>query len=312
MEAAELIRALDLGSEEILYHPTRGNAGDSLISLATFQHFRNVGIRYRLWNDEDDCRGRIVVLGGGGNFSDRYYSGTAQRIARIQALAKRCILLPHSIDGYAELLGSLGSHTTIVCREPVSFAHVQRHAPQVQCLLAHDLALGLDIADAGHCPLSLVLGGLLSRLLHPGARRNNAPFLFWSPLKRWRTLLRLQMRLTYHSGPMPCFRTDSESIRGPVPPGNFDFSRLFAFGSQNERRAAYAGFTLLDALTRCDRVQTDRLHIAIACGLLGKEVDLYPNGYFKNTAIYWYSMHERWPHVHWHGDAAPTVSPAIP
>jgi exopolysaccharide biosynthesis predicted pyruvyltransferase EpsI len=37
-------------------------------------------------------------------------------------------------------------------------------------------------------------------------------------------------------------------------------------------------------------VNTDRLHVAILASLLGKEVNFYPNSYYKNEAVYNYSL----------------------
>jgi hypothetical protein len=47
---------------------------------------------------------------------------------------------------------------------------------------------------------------------------------------------------------------------------------------------------LFRVLTGCKRVVTDRLHIAIAGALLGLEVELHPNSYYKNRAVYDYSL----------------------
>ncbi|MEI4920606.1 hypothetical protein Q8G81_34160, partial [Klebsiella pneumoniae] len=42
-------------------------------------------------------------------------------------------------------------------------------------------------------------------------------------------------------------------------------------------------------------VNTDRLHVAILASLLGKEVNFYPNSYYKNEAVYNYSLFNRYP-----------------
>ena len=41
------------------------------------------------------------------------------------------------------------------------------------------------------------------------------------------------------------------------------------------------------------------LHLAIAGALLGKPVECYPNSYFKNEAVYHFSMKDRFPNVQW-------------
>ena len=55
----------------------------------------------------------------------------------------------------------------------------------------------------------------------------------------------------------------------------------------------------LNALRSQTEVYTDRLHVAIACGLLGVNCLLSPNSYFKCSAVYEHSVRHRFPHVRW-------------
>lgn len=50
---------------------------------------------------------------------------------------------------------------------------------------------------------------------------------------------------------------------------------------------------IVEVLGRYERVFTDRLHIGIAASLLDCEVVLYPNSYYKNRAVYEYSLVSR-------------------
>ena len=50
------------------------------------------------------------------------------------------------------------------------------------------------------------------------------------------------------------------------------------------------GEELIGALQKYEQVNTDRLHIAIAATLLGKKVKLFPNSYYKNRAVFEYSL----------------------
>lgn len=59
---------------------------------------------------------------------------------------------------------------------------------------------------------------------------------------------------------------------------------------------------MLAYLDQFDQIVTNRLHIGILAGLLHKEVDFYPNNYFKNKAVYEFSMRDQFPHVRWHGE----------
>jgi exopolysaccharide biosynthesis predicted pyruvyltransferase EpsI len=83
-------------------------------------------------------------------------------------------------------------------------------------------------------------------------------------------------------GILNSFRLDQESILHILPKSNNDLS--------------YNGYAtkpldeLIDVLQKYAQVNTDRLHIAIAATLLGKRVRLFPNSYYKNKAVFNYSL----------------------
>lgn len=297
----DLVKSLDLSGEEILYLPNYGNAGDSLIALATYQVLERLGIRYRIITPETDCAGRTVVFGGGGAFTSRL-GGYAQSVTRFHPQAKRLIILPNTVEGHADLLAGLGSHVVIVCREPVSLRHVQQHAPRATILLGHDLALDLDLEMALTPRPWPVLKGMAARLVAPWVTRREAPFLFWAPLRR----LRVQAWARRNAGrtspvQLDVFRGDGERTEERGGVGNLDLSRLLAFGTNNELSAFYSSFSLLGTLAEVEVIRTNRLHVAIAGGLLGKQVEFFPNNYYKNEAVYWHSLKSRWPYVRWQG-----------
>ncbi len=78
------------------------------------------------------------------------------------------------------------------------------------------------------------------------------------------------------------FRSDKESILHILPEPNNDLS--------------YNGYAtkplseLIDILRKYEQINTDRLHIAIGATLLGKQVKLFPNSYYKNKAVFDYSL----------------------
>jgi exopolysaccharide biosynthesis predicted pyruvyltransferase EpsI len=89
------------------------------------------------------------------------------------------------------------------------------------------------------------------------------------------------------------FREDAESSRlFNLPPGNVDLSL------QGSHMSDVKPF--FDAIDRFSVVHTDRLHVSIAASLLGKEVHLYPNSYFKNKSVYLSSLHGRYERVFFH------------
>ena len=89
-------------------------------------------------------------------------------------------------------------------------------------------------------------------------------------------------------GILNVFRTDRESILSKIPELNNDLS--------------YSGYAqkpideLIDHLDEYEEIRTDRLHIAIASAILGKKVKLHSNSYFKNEAVYEYSL-KKYPNV---------------
>lgn len=89
-------------------------------------------------------------------------------------------------------------------------------------------------------------------------------------------------------GTLNAFREDKESIHSNVPSANNDLS--------------YNGYAtkplddLVNYLIKYREINTDRLHLAICATLLGKKVNLFPNSYYKNKAVFDYSL-KRFPNV---------------
>lgn len=90
------------------------------------------------------------------------------------------------------------------------------------------------------------------------------------------------------SGILNVFRSDTESILDKKPELNIDLSyNGYATKPLNE---------LIKVLQKYEQVNTDRLHIAIGATLLGKKVKLFPNSYYKNKAVFEYSL-KRFPNI---------------
>lgn len=89
-------------------------------------------------------------------------------------------------------------------------------------------------------------------------------------------------------GVLNAFRSDKESILQTLPRLNSDISyNGYATKPLNE---------LIDVLKKYEQVNTDRLHIAICATLLGKQVKLFPNSYYKNKAVFDYSL-KKFPNI---------------
>ena len=277
----------DSGGGAVAYCPNPGNAGDALIAQATFQMFQTCGLHYQLIDPQRFTpQDEVVIYGGGGNLC-RYYGDARAFIQRIHRAARKLIILPHTIEGNEDLLAALGRHVDIICRDTISYQHVQRHTTQANVYLADDMAFSLQS--------KAVLRARLRRPWHyvlPGAPRNDRDAI-WAYLRTWSVVRR--------TGILHAFRTDCEATATQLPKDNYDLSVAFAYGTAATYPVLLACVHLLRLVGACRQVQTDRLHIAIAGALLGREVFFYANNYYKNQAIYDLSIAPRFPHVHWMG-----------
>ncbi len=97
---------------------------------------------------------------------------------------------------------------------------------------------------------------------------------FWADLRRWAD--------RPHQGTVGIFRRDREAVFDSRPldlPGR-DISQ----GPDSEAEG------LLDYVSRFSVIHTDRTHAAITAAMMGREVRLYRNAYFKNAAIFEHSL----------------------
>lgn len=274
----------------VVYCPNPGNAGDALIAQATFQAFQACGVPYQIIDPQHFIpRGEVVIYAGGGNLC-RYYGDGRAFIQRVHHAVRKLIILPHTIEGNEDLLATLGSHVDIICRDLVSYQHVQRHGKRANVFLADDMAFSLQVKD--------VLQARLRRPWHfalPRAPRNDAAALR-AYLHTW--------YLVKRTGVLSAFRTDCEATAKRLPKHNYDLSVAFAYGTMATYPVLLACAHVLRLVGACRQLQTDRLHMAIAGALLGREVLFYANNYYKNQAIYDFSIKSRFPHVQWMGSVA--------
>jgi exopolysaccharide biosynthesis predicted pyruvyltransferase EpsI len=100
----------------------------------------------------------------------------------------------------------------------------------------------------------------------------------WHDCAFYNTLIKLKDGV----GALNVFRKDKESIVNDIPDSNEDLS----YDGYATKPLDY----LIDRLVKYESINTDRLHIAICATLLGKKVKLFPNSYYKNKAVYDYSL----------------------
>lgn len=94
------------------------------------------------------------------------------------------------------------------------------------------------------------------------------------------------------SGICNCFRTDVEKTSIKIPQNNNDLSvTLYRPNCTSNPRVIYnIVCSIFDYLSKYNEINTNRLHISISGLLLNKKVNLYPNNYYKNKAIYDFTM----------------------
>jgi exopolysaccharide biosynthesis predicted pyruvyltransferase EpsI len=263
------------GGRVIHWYPNPGNAGDSLIAVATEYLFRQNRINFKLISDPDnfDSKGKFVCYGGGGNLISRYKKGR-RFVHRHFEKAERLVILPHTIEGNEDLLRDFSSRVTIICRELVSYAHCCAVASSAHVLVADDVALSLN-------PQHLSRWQLLSSALF-------APRIYWSYRRRFIDFL----KSTDGTRTLVAWRGDSERHFARTEPSRADLSNVFRTDAKRSRFECVrlSAYFFLRSISRFSVVRTDRLHIAIGAALLGKQVELFSNGYFKNQAVYDFSL----------------------
>jgi hypothetical protein len=245
---AWLWRDIDV-AERVTFVPNPGNVGDAFINLACFRaltsHFGKVVVCSVEQQPQTEC----VFIAGGGNLIEGLYT-TISDFVTSRCRGRRVIFFPSSVKGFGTWLDGLGGRARMICREPMSFAHVAAHLPAEDLHLAHDAAFSL--ADV----IRTVFAAQIQQ--HPAAQ---ARFL----------------------------RGDGERA-GQAQRGDGDVMAHTGGNwldlAAAERAVAETAATML----RFGRIYTDRLHGAILAAMLDRYVVLMPNSYYKNRAVFDHSL----------------------
>lgn len=90
------------------------------------------------------------------------------------------------------------------------------------------------------------------------------------------------------------FRNDEEKTLFKIPKDNIDLSIiLYKINNENDINVyKNVSMSIFKYLSNFEVINTNRLHIAIAGSLLNKKVNFYNNSYYKNQAVYDYSLKE--------------------
>lgn len=264
--------------ERIVFVPNAGNAGDNLINLAACLLFDRLGLDWEPGAQATAYPGRAVVYGGGGSLVP-LYPAAAEGLRLNRRAARAVVVLPHTVRAHAGLIAELDERVTIFARETPSRDYVAAAGGGAALGLSHDLAFLLDRETIAGLPWAWA--ALLRR------RR-----IAWA-----RMLVKFAWRARMVDPVLHCQRMDAEDTGATPHPLNADMSRNFATGDQSCPVSVNVAKMLVRVIDLYDRVETNRLHIAILSAILGKPVAMRDNSYGKNRAVWEHSMRERFPNV---------------
>jgi exopolysaccharide biosynthesis predicted pyruvyltransferase EpsI len=246
---------------EIVWFPGAGNAGDSLIAYGCYQLFKRAGIKIAetcAWTDI--LRNKCIITSGAGNLVGKYpHFRTFLKNNAPPEHGNEILLLPQTITSEDNLIHSLQNNVKIICREPKSYEYVYSNMKnKANVFLSHDMAF--HIQDD------------LSHFIH----------------------IKPKLEVLYVIRTCKQEATDME-----VPLDNVDLSfTLQRPGNTSDPDICkQVTYEMFEAVASAKLIITNRLHVAIAGALLGRQVHLYPSNYWKIPEIYNYSLKDRYPCV---------------
>lgn len=244
-------------SHRFVYKANPGNAGDGVIASATYDFFERNALTYIPYREGERYSSEtdILIFGGGGNLIEGLYSEGHDFIQNNIGKFHKVIIMPSTIRGYSDLFINNIDKFVVFCRENITFDYIKS--------LNYEPNKNVFITD---------------------------DMAFYLDLNKY-----LSLKPVYKKQ-ANCFRTDSESLTGDYKENNHDISLTWNGDYwDNEFLARNSTRCMINFLEEYKVVNTDRLHVAILASLLGKEVNFYPNSYYKNEAVYNYSLFNRYP-----------------
>lgn len=99
------------------------------------------------------------------------------------------------------------------------------------------------------------------------------------------------------SGTLNFLRTDTEKTDIKIPDDNMDISVTIPhdYTMTNKKKVNEVTYEFLDVISKYEVINTNRTHGGIGGSLLNKTVYLHTNSYWKNKAIYEYSLENIYP-----------------
>jgi len=260
--------------QEICYCPNPGNAGDALIAHSTYNLFLNYKIRCSIIGLTDIVKGKSVFYGGGGNLR-------VTRSMGHRPLSALKLLLE----------GKIKSSIRVLVKRKASIRFLRNNIKQNKEIIILPYTINAFEGFFRTVPpnMRIMCREKLSYQFVHNIIPNKKNVYLSKDLAFYLDLRSLQQK---GSGTLNCFRTDkAEKTNIRLPKDNIDLSRHFGSGKwNNESMTSRISYLFIKHINQYEHINTNRLHVAIAGGLLGKKVNLYANAYYKNQAVYEYSM----------------------
>lgn len=249
------------------YIPNSGNLGDMLIAGATLGFFDANNIKYKMFNGKSD---RFIVYGGGGQWTADYEQHWLKWLD-IFKTAERIVILPSSFNECQKLIDVLDERFVVFCREEQSFKYMTQAKTKAKVILDHDMAFRITPAT-------------LRGKIAPKTKEQKRA------IKKIREAVPSAKRVAM------MMRQDCESA------GHFDTDLDLSgviYGQTNatKQHIRFCTKLMFMGVDCADVIVTDRLHVAIAATVSGKQVYMIDNTYKKLSNVYKHSMQAQ-PHVH--------------
>lgn len=232
----------------LVYKANPGNAGDGVIAAATYDFLEKNSLKYVQFKFEEAYSNvsDVLIFGGGGNLIEGLYAEGRDFLRDNIKNFAKVIIMPSTIKGYDDFFIENIENLIVCAREEITFNHLV----SLGYIKEKNLLLAHDMAF--YLDKSKYL-------------KNIIPF----------------------KGEVQCFRTDNESLDKQWKDNNHDISLTWNGDYwDNTYLARSSTECLISFLQEYSIINTDRLHIAILGSLLDKEVNFYPNSYYKNQAVY--------------------------
>lgn len=284
---AETLR--DLGP--FYFWQNDGNVGDYIIAEATRQMCRRTGLVWLPYNPENPPQGEYsLVYSGGGRFVP-YWGGVELRKEHLtRPQVRRCVILPHSINGVDDFVQALDERHTVFCRERKTLAYCTGLNKKAQFVLAHDVGIFLQLDQVKS------LSSLTPPMDEEGEEaRRIFELLTGAAASHARFRVSRAIVQSPETGRKVAFflREDGEKGNDFSAIWSYDLSGLWA-GTCNENSCSGPLLMFMAELASyADVVVTDRLHVAIMAMHVGKEVYMLDNDYGKLSGVYEVSLKDR-------------------